>query len=102
EITQMRIFIITDWCFHGDWLFGDLQHFTDLVFRHQHALSQLFRRWLAAHLLQHLAGDTVELVDGLNHMHRNTDGARLIRDRAGDSLTDPPGSIGGELITTTV
>ena len=102
EITQMRIFIITDWCFHGDWLFGDLQYLTDLVFRHQHALGQLFRRRLATHLLQHLAGNTVELVDGLNHMHRNTDGARLIRDRAGDSLTDPPGCVGGELVTTTV
>ncbi|SAE83023.1 Uncharacterised protein [Enterobacter cloacae] len=35
-------------------------------------------------------------------MHRNTDGARLVCDRAGDRLTDPPGSIGGELVTTTV
>src|SRR5690606_41386584 len=102
ESTQMRIFIITDWRFHGDWLFSDFQHFTDLVFRHQHAFSQLFRRRLAAHLLQHLARDTVEFVDGLNHMHRNTDGARLVCDRAGDRLTDPPGSIGGELVTTTV
>jgi RNA polymerase sigma factor (sigma-70 family) len=34
--------------------------------------SQLFRRWLAAHLLQHLARNTVEFVNGLNHMHRNT------------------------------
>ncbi len=102
EITQMRIFIVADWRFHGDWLFGDLQHFADLVFRHQHALGQLFWRRLAAHLLQHLARNTVELVNGLNHMHRNTDGARLIRDRAGDSLTDPPGCVGGELVTTTV
>ncbi|CGX68838.1 Uncharacterised protein [Salmonella enterica subsp. enterica serovar Typhi] len=35
-------------------------------------------------------------------MHRNTDGARLVGDRAGDRLTNPPGSVGGELVTTTV
>ena len=35
-------------------------------------------------------------------MHRNTDGARLIRDGAGDGLTDPPGCIGGELVAATI
>ncbi len=102
EIPQMRIFIVADRRFHGDRLFGDFQHFADFVFRHQHALGQLFRRRLAAHLLQHLAGDTIELVDGLNHVHRNTNGARLIRDRAGDGLTDPPGCIGRELVAAAV
>ncbi|CNT65822.1 Uncharacterised protein [Salmonella enterica subsp. enterica serovar Bovismorbificans] len=102
EITQMRIFIVADRRFHGDWLFGNLQHLTNFIFRHQHPFSQLFRRWLAAHLLQHLARNTVELVDGLNHMHRNTDSARLIGDRAGDRLTNPPGSVGGELVAATV
>ena len=98
----MRIFIVANRRFHGDRLFSDFQHLADLVFRHQHTFSQLFRRRLTTHFLQHLAGDTVEFVDGLNHMHRNTDGARLVCDRAGDRLTDPPGSIGGELVTTTV
>ncbi|MNE14712.1 hypothetical protein D3C80_1076000 [compost metagenome] len=98
----MRIFIVADWRFHGDWLFSDFQHLTNLIFWHQHAFSQLFWRRLATHLLQHLAGDTVEFVDGLNHMHRNTDSARLIRDRAGDRLTNPPGSIGGEFVTTAI
>ncbi len=35
-------------------------------------------------------------------MHRNTDGTRLVSDRAGDSLTDPPGRIGRELVTTAI
>ena len=38
-------------------------------------------RGLATHFLEHLARDTIELVDRLNHMHRNADGARLIGDR---------------------
>ena len=32
-------------------------------------------------------------------MHRNTDRSRLIGDRTGDCLTDPPGCIGTELVS---
>lgn len=35
-------------------------------------------------------------------MYRNTDGARLIRDRAGDRLTDLLGCVGGEFVITAV
>ena len=35
-------------------------------------------------------------------MHRNTDGARLVGDRAGDRLPDPPGRIGRELVAAAV
>src|SRR3546814_5965900 len=50
----------------------------------------------------HLPRNAVELVDGLNHVHRNTDGARLIGNRTGDRLPDPPGGVGRELVTTAV
>jgi len=36
----------------------------------------------------------INLIDGLDHVHRDTNGARLIGDRAGDGLPDPPGCIG--------
>src|SRR5690554_5067150 len=102
EIAQMAVFIVANRGFHGDRLFGDLQYLADLVFRHFHALAKLFRRGLAAHFLQHLTRDAVELVDGLNHMHRNPDGAGLVRNRAGDGLTNPPGGVGREFVATTV
>jgi hypothetical protein len=35
-------------------------------------------------------------------VHRNTDRAGLIGDRAGDRLTDPPGRIGRELVAAAV
>ncbi len=35
-------------------------------------------------------------------MHRDTDGPRLVGDRAGDRLTDPPGRIGREFIAAAV
>ena len=50
-----------------------------------------------AELLKQLTGNADDLVDGLNHVYRDADGARLIRDRAGDGLTDPPGRVGREL-----
>ena len=48
-------------------------------------------------LMEELAGDLLDLVDGLYHMHRNANGASLVRNGAGDGLTNPPGCIGGEL-----
>src|SRR5476651_1637078 len=102
EVTQVRVFVITDRGFHGDRLFSDLQYLADLILRHFHAFAQLFRGWFATHFLQHLPGNTVELVDRLDHVHRNTDGAGLVGDRASDRLTDPPGGISRELVAATV
>ena len=48
-----------------------------------------------------LARDAVHLVDGLDHVHRDADGAGLIRDGARDGLADPPGGIGRELEAAT-
>ena len=43
-----------------------------------------------------------QLVDGLDHVHGNADGARLIRDGARDRLPHPPRRISGELVTAAV
>ncbi len=43
-----------------------------------------------------------QLVDGLDHVHRDADGARLVGDRAGDRLADPPGGIGREFVAAAV
>jgi hypothetical protein len=80
-------------------IFSTLAH---LVFRHVHALAQLFRRRLAALLVHHLARDAVELVDRLDHVHRNADGARLVGDGAGDGLADPPRGVRGELVAAAI
>ena len=56
----------------------------------------------ATELLHELTRGADRLVDGLDHMHRNADGARLIGDGAGDGLTDPPGRVGGELVAAAV
>ena len=43
-----------------------------------------------------------QLVDRLDHVHGDTDGARLVGDRAGDRLADPPGRVGRELVAAPV
>ena len=52
--------------------------------------------------MQHLTTCPDQFVDRFDHMNRNTDGARLIRDRTGDRLTDPPCRVGREFVTAAI
>ena len=102
EVAQVGVVIVANRSLHGDRLFGDLHDLADLVFRDLHPGRQHAGIGLKAELLQMLPADTVHLVDGLDHVHRNADGAGLIGNRAGDGLANPPGGIGGELVAAAV
>src|SRR5215831_6356661 len=102
EIAQMRIFFFANGRLQRDGLLGDLQDLADLGHRNIHALGDLFRGRLAPQLLHQLPRGADQLVDGLDHVHRNTDGAGLIGDSAGDGLADPPRSVRGELVAAAV
>src|SRR3984893_7714277 len=102
EIAQVRILIVADRGFHRNRLFRDLENFAYLVLRHLHADGQFLRRRFAAHFLQHLPRNSIQLVDRFDHVHRNADGARLVRDRAGDGLTYPPSRVGRELVSAAI
>src|SRR6266480_672974 len=54
---------------------------------------------LAAQVLQQLPLHPGQRAGGLGHVHREADGAGLLGHRPGDRLPDPPGGIGGELVT---
>ena len=54
-------------------------------------------RRLAAELLEELALHPHHLVDGLDHVHGDADGATLVGEGAGDGLADPPRGVGREL-----
>ena len=56
----------------------------------------------AAQLLNQRARRAGELVDRLDHVHRDADGASLIGDRARDGLTNPPRRVGRELVAAAV
>jgi hypothetical protein len=49
-----------------------------------------------------MALDVHDVVELLDHVHRNPDRPRLVGDRARDGLADPPRRIGGELVATPV
>ena len=58
---------------------------------------QLLDGRLAAELLQHLALHPQDLVDRLDHVDGDADGAGLVGDGPGDGLADPPRGVGREL-----
>ena len=57
---------------------------------------------LAAERLHQLALDVDDLVELLDHVHRDADRARLVGDRPRDRLADPPGRVGRELVAAAV
>jgi hypothetical protein len=98
----VRVLLLADGGLEGDGLLGDLQDLADLVEGQLHLLGDLLGRRLAAELLHEVARGADELVDRLDHVHRDADGARLIGDGAGDGLTDPPRRVGAELVPAAV
>ena len=97
EVAEVRILLLADRRLKRYRLLRDLQDVAHTVNRHVHLLGDLLRAGIVAQLLQQLAGNADNLVDGLNHVYRNTDRTRLIRNRTGDRLTDPPRCVGREL-----
>ena len=102
KITQLRIFLIANWRLQGNWLFGNFHDLAHFFQRHLQLGCQFLWRGFTANFMQHLAPGTHQLVDRFYHMHRNTDGARLVCNRAGDRLANPPCGVGGELIAAAI
>ena len=102
EVAEVRVVVVADRRLHRDRLLGDLEDLADLLLGHLHLLGEQRRIGLLPGLLQDLARDAVHLVDGLDHVHRDADGARLVGDRARDRLADPPRGVGRELVAAAV
>ena len=56
----------------------------------------------AAELLFEAHLHAVHVTDAFGHMQRDADGARFLRERPGDGLSDPPGCVGGETVAACV
>src|SRR5579884_3198668 len=102
EVAKVRVFFFTDGRLQRDWLLRDLEDLAHFGHRDIHALGNFLRSWLAPEFLHQLPRGANELVDGFDHVHRNTDGAGLIGNGAGDGLADPPRGVRGEFIAATV
>ena len=97
EVAEAAVLLLADGRFEGDGLLGDLDDFADLAHRQVHFPGDLLAGRLAADLLDELAADPDELVDGLDHMDGDADRAGLIGDGPGDGLADPPGGVSRKL-----
>ena len=86
--------------FQTDGLLRQLQQFPHLVRFHIQCGSDLLHGGLPPIFVQQVACRFLDPVDALHQMHRNADGAPLIRNGAGNGLPDPPRCIGRELKAT--
>ena len=73
-----------------------LLHLNNLFGSHIQLFTELLGGGLTPQVLKHLALHTGELINNLNHVHRNTNSTRLVRHCAGNRLANPPGGVGGE------
>src|ERR1035437_8771844 len=102
EVAELGVLFFADRRFEADRLLADLQDLAHLLGRRTHLGGDLIGGRLAAHVLEELALHADQLVDGLDHVHRDTNGASLVGDGARDRLADPPGGVGRELVALAV
>ena len=85
EVAQLRVLLLADGCLEGHRLLGDLLDLAHAVGAHIHLGADLLRGRVAAEVLKQLALHAHELVDGLDHVDRDTDGTGLVGDCAGNA-----------------
>src|SRR5258708_7448901 len=102
EVAEMRIFLFTDWRFEGDRLLRDLQHLAHFRHGNVHALGDFFAGRLAPQFLHQLPRGADQLVDGLDHVHRNTNRTRLIGNGTSNRLPNPPRGVSRKFVAAAV
>ena len=85
EIAQRGILFLAHGALKAGGLLCHALDLTHTLDAHVHGLCQLFRGGLVAVLVDQLVGGLTHPVDGLDHMHRDTDGTGLVGDGAGDA-----------------
>src|SRR5581483_2506444 len=102
EVAESGFAVAADGRFERYGISGNGLEFLDLFDRNIHATADFFVGWYAAEFLFELAIGAQKLVHTLVHVNGYADGARLVRDGAGDGLTNPPGGVGRELVAAAV
>src|SRR5436190_6504325 len=97
EVSELRLVLVSDRLLERDRRLRAAPDVLDLLDRKVELLADLRGQRLAAELRAQLALGADDLVQLLDHVHGHPDRARLVRERAGDRLPDPPGRVGREL-----
>src|SRR5690606_30433733 len=97
EVAEVAVLLLADRRLEGDRLLGELEDLAHPLEGHLHLLGDLLGMRLAPDLLDQVAAGANQLVDRLDHVHRDANRPRLVGDRSSDRLPDPPRGVGGEL-----
>ena len=87
EFTEVRIPLVADRRFERERLLSDLQDLVHPLEGHAEFFRQFLWRRLAADLVQDAPACTHDLVDGVDHVHRNADGDKISRKSDNPSIT---------------
>ena len=98
----MAVLLLTDRCLKRYRFLCDLHDLLYSLLWKSHNLADLLWKRLSAEFLKKISADSCYLVDGLNHMNRDTDSSRLVSDGSCDSLSDPPCSVCWEFVSLSV
>src|SRR5690606_24818543 len=102
EIPEEAVVRLADRPIERDRMLRDLDDLAGLLLADPELLRDLLDRRLAAILLDELLGGVPHLAHRLDHVDGDADRPRLIRDRAGDRLANPPRRVGRELVAPAV
>ena len=102
EVTQVGVVGLAHRGVQRHRLASQALNLDDLGSREVQGCAELLRGRLTTELLEQLALQPAHLVDRLDHVDGDADGAGLVGDRPGDGLTDPPRGVRRELETTYV
>ena len=99
EVSDMAVLFFADRLFKRKRIECNLLNITNLARRQCSAklLRDFFCCRITIIFLNEFSGSSCNLVDGFDHVNRNTDGSCLIGQSSCDGLTDPPCGISGEL-----
>src|SRR3954453_16943978 len=97
ELAELGLLLVADRLLERDRCLGGALDRLDLLGLDPRDVGDLLGRGLAAQLRDELALGAADLVELLDDVDRDADRARLVGQRAGDRLADPPGRVRGEL-----
>src|SRR5829696_7114311 len=97
ELAELGLLLVADRLLERDRGLRRALDRVDLLGVDPRDVGDLLGRGLAAELRDQIALRAADLVELLDDVDRDADRARLVGERAGDRLADPPGRVGREL-----